>query len=76
MLVEDNPRRVVLKLQGGKLETIPRDDVESVVLSKVTLMPEGIEKQLTEKELVDLFAFLSLDRPPDDPKARKIPGAP
>jgi putative heme-binding domain-containing protein len=76
VLIEDNSSRVVLKLQGGKVEKVPRDDVDSVMLSKVSLMPEGIEKQLSEQELADLFAFLSLDRSPEDAQARKIPGAP
>jgi hypothetical protein len=67
---------VVLKTQGGKLETIARGDVEEISVSPVSLMPEGIEKQLKPQEIADLFAFLVLDRPPGDPAAKKIPGAP
>jgi putative membrane-bound dehydrogenase-like protein len=74
LLVEDNARRVVLKMQGGKLETVPRDDIDSVTVSAVSLMPEGIENQLKRDEIIDLFAFLTLDRPPEDPRARPIPG--
>jgi hypothetical protein len=55
---------------------VPRGEVEQVTQSKVSLMPEGIEAQLQPQELADLFAFLALDRPPGDPAARKIPGAP
>jgi putative heme-binding domain-containing protein len=76
LVVEDTPQRVILKQQGGKLETIPRKDVEEVSLSKVSLMPEGLEKQLRPQEIADLFAYLCLDRPPNDPSARRIPGAP
>ena len=76
LVVEDNAQRVVLKTEGGKLETIPRSEIEEVAVSKVSLMPEGVEKQLKPQELADLFAYLTLDRPPTDPKARKIPGAP
>jgi putative heme-binding domain-containing protein len=76
LLVEDSPKRVVLKLQGGKLETIPRDDVDVLTTSKVSLMPEDVEKQLKPQEIADLFAFLTLDKPPGDPAARKIPGTP
>jgi hypothetical protein len=47
-----------------------------VTISKVSLMPEGVEKQLKPQEIADLFAFLVLDKPPSDPTARKIPGAP
>jgi putative heme-binding domain-containing protein len=76
LLVEDNAQRVVLKLQGGKTETIARAQVEEIQSSSVSLMPEQLEKQLKPQEIADLFAFLCLDRPPNDPTARLIPGAP
>jgi putative heme-binding domain-containing protein len=75
LLVEDNERRIVLKSQGGKLEAIPRDQIEELQVSKLSLMPEGMENQLTPQELADLFAYLTLDKPPADPAARPIPGA-
>jgi hypothetical protein len=43
-------------------------------VSPLSLMPEDLEKQLQPQELADLFAFLSMDRPPGDPQARSIPG--
>ncbi len=76
LVVEDNAQRVVLKLQGAKLETIPRDEIDEISVSQVSLMPEGIEKQLKPQEIADLFAFLTLDKPPDDPSAKRIPGTP
>jgi putative membrane-bound dehydrogenase-like protein len=75
LVVEDSPQRVVLKVQGGKLETIARDHIDEMETSKLSLMPEGVEKQYKPEELADLFAFLTLDKPPDDPNARPIPGA-
>jgi putative heme-binding domain-containing protein len=76
LVVEDNAQRVVLKLQGGKLETIPRAEIDEMSVSPVSLMPEGIEKQLKPNEIADLFAFLTLDKPPDDSAAKPIPGTP
>ena len=73
LLVEDNGERIVLKVQGGKLETIARDDVEAMKVSELSLMPEGVEKQLQPQEIADLFAFITLDKHPDDPAARRIP---
>ncbi len=75
LLVEDSPARVVLKLQGGKLETIARDDVDAMKTSDTSLMPEGIEKQLSPEEILDLFAYLTLTKPPEDPSAELISGA-
>lgn len=76
LLVEDSPTRVVLRLQGGQEETVARADVEEQRVAPVSLMPEGIESQLTPQEIADLFAFLALDKPPEDPTARPLPGAP
>src|SRR5262245_6844511 len=76
LVVEDNAQRVVLKTEGGKLETIPRGEIEDIAVSKVSLMPEGVEKQLKPQEIADLFAYLTLDKPPSDPTAKKIPGTP
>jgi putative heme-binding domain-containing protein len=76
LLVEDGKQRVVLKTQGGKLETIPRSQIDTIEVSKLSMMPEDLEKQIKPQEIADLFAFLVLDRPPGDPKARKILGAP
>jgi putative membrane-bound dehydrogenase-like protein len=75
LLAEDGKDRIVLKIQGGKLETIPRDQVDQVKTAEVSLMPEEIEKQLSPQEIADLFAFLCLDKPPSDPSARPLPGA-
>jgi putative heme-binding domain-containing protein len=72
LLVEDNPQRIVLKVQGGKIETIARKDVDEFEQSKLSLMPEGVEKQLSPQELIDLLAFLRLDKSPSDPTARPI----
>lgn len=76
LLVEDNAQRVVMKVQGGELKTIARVDVEDQILSKLSMMPEDLEKQLRPQEIVDLLAYLSLDRPPEDAKAKRIPGTP
>ena len=66
LLVEDSPQRIVLKQQGGKLETIPRSAIAEIATSKLSLMPEDLDKQLTPQQLIDLLTFLALDRSPDD----------
>lgn len=75
LLAEDSPERVVLKVQGGKVEIIPRNTIEEYKLSELSLMPEGIEKQLSRQEIADLMAYVILDKPPGDPSARQLPGA-
>ena len=75
LLAEAGHERVVLKIQGGKIETIPRGQIDEMKTSTLSLMPEEIEKQFTPQEIADLFAFLCLDKPPTDPGARPLPGA-
>ncbi|MDA1265630.1 MAG: c-type cytochrome, partial [Planctomycetota bacterium] len=75
LLVEDSQDRIVLRVEGGRDEVIPREDVDVSQASSTSLMPEGFEAQLTQDELRDLLAFLVLDGPPGDPNTRMIPGA-
>jgi putative heme-binding domain-containing protein len=65
LLAEEGADRVVLTLQGGKQETINRDDIDELQRTDLSLMPEGLEKQLKPEQIVDLFAFLALEKAPD-----------
>ncbi|WP_339907436.1 PVC-type heme-binding CxxCH protein [Symmachiella dynata] len=76
LVVEDNAQRIVLKVQGGKLETIPRDQIDERIVSKLSMMPENLESQLKPQEMADLFEFLTRATPPGDPHPRHIPGTP
>ena len=75
LVTEDSPQRVVLRMAGEGEEAVPRNHIKYTRVSKLSMMPEGMEG-LDKKDLADLFAFLSLDKPPTDPTARPIPGAP
>jgi putative heme-binding domain-containing protein len=58
LVVEDSPARLVLKVAGAKLETIAKADIERMRTSEQSLMPEGLEKQMTDKEFRDLLTYL------------------
>jgi putative heme-binding domain-containing protein len=74
--IEESEQRVVLKVQGGKIETIAREDIDEYKVSEVSMMPEELEKQLSKQEIADLMSYLALDKPPEDPDAKSLPGAP
>lgn len=74
LVAEESEQRIVLKTQGGKQEVIPRADVEEMKTSELSLMPEDLEKTLKPQEIADLFAFITLDKPPGDREARQLPG--
>jgi len=76
LVVEDSEQRLVIRLPGEGEETVSRNNVKYTRVSKLSMMPEGIENVLARKDLADLFAFLALDKPPGDPAAKPIPGAP
>jgi putative heme-binding domain-containing protein len=75
LVTEDGPQRVVLKLPGEGVETIPRGNIKYVHLSKLSMMPEGLESMLDRKELADLFAFLALEHAPGNSTTKPIPAA-
>lgn len=76
LIAEDNEQRIVIRMIGEDEESVPRNNVKYTRVSKLSMMPEGIEALLSKKDLSDLFAFLCLDKPPGDPAAKPIPGAP
>jgi putative heme-binding domain-containing protein len=76
LLMERDDKRTIIKVQGNKLETIPADEIEEFKQDKKSLMPEGIENQLSSQELADLFALLTLESPPSSKENAKISGTP
>jgi putative heme-binding domain-containing protein len=76
LLVARDARKTVVKTQGGKEVTVQTEEIETFQQDKKSLMPEGIESQLSAQELADLFALLSLEKPPGSPKNAEISGTP
>jgi putative membrane-bound dehydrogenase-like protein len=58
LVVEDSPTRVVLKVAGDKREVLPKDQIEKMKVSDVSMMPEDLERQMTPQEFRDLVAYL------------------
>ena len=59
MLAGESRTAIELFNAEGKKETILREDLDELVPSKNSLMPEGFEKQLSRIELRDLLEFLT-----------------
>lgn len=58
LLAAETPTSVTLRQALGKEETILRSDVDRMVASPLSLMPQELEKQLTRQEFADLLAYL------------------
>jgi hypothetical protein len=54
---------------------VARDELARNEISPLSLMPEGLEKGLSRREIADLFTLLALERSPEDPAVKWIPGA-
>lgn len=76
LLIDRNDQRTIVKVQGGKEQTILQSDIEEFRQDSKSLMPDGIENQMTAQELADLFALLTLESPPNSPTNAKIQGTP
>ena len=49
---------VTLKQAGGKTATFRREEIEQLRSNGVSLMPEGLEKQIPHQQMADLIAFI------------------
>jgi putative heme-binding domain-containing protein len=58
LIKKDAPDEIHLVIAADKEERIPRTDIEAIEPSKVSVMPAGLEQQLTVQDLADLVAFL------------------
>ena len=60
---------VTLKRAGSLTDTLPRNRIEAIASSGVSLMPEGLEKGLNHQDLANLIAFIK-SLQPAPPEAR------
>lgn len=58
LVASETASSVTLKQALGKEETILRADLERLVSSKLSLMPQEFEKAISRQELADLIAYL------------------
>jgi len=59
ILATESRTTIELVNAEGKTETLLRDEIDELVRSKKSLMPDGFEKQATREELRDLLEFLT-----------------
>jgi putative membrane-bound dehydrogenase-like protein len=62
LLKKDTPDEVVIATAADREERIARDRVEEIAPGTVSVMPAGLDRQLTPGELADLIAFLKACR--------------
>ena len=58
IMTAETPSSVTLRQVLGLEETLPREQIKSLTISKSSLMPQGLEKAMKPQELADLLAYL------------------
>ncbi|MBO0699959.1 MAG: c-type cytochrome, partial [Zavarzinella sp.] len=67
-LSNETATNITLVSTDGKENTILRTDLESLTSSGKSVMPEGLEKDVSVEQMTDLLAFLRANLPPAKPK--------
>jgi putative heme-binding domain-containing protein len=72
LIVRDTGDEVFVQQQLGEPVRIARKDIEELLPSTVSLMPNGLDQALTEAELADVVAYLqSLKAKEENPLSAK-----
>ena len=58
ILKKDAPDEIIVVVAADKEERVARADVASITPSAVSVMPSGLDQQLSPQDLADLVAFL------------------
>ncbi|PYJ02913.1 MAG: hypothetical protein DME25_14505, partial [Verrucomicrobia bacterium] len=58
LLAAETPSAITLRLAQGVEQKLARSDIASMMASRLSLMPQELEKAMTKQELADLIAFL------------------
>jgi putative membrane-bound dehydrogenase-like protein len=59
LIASESGNAISLRRQEGQVDEILRSDIEQIATSGQSLMPEGLEKDLSKQELADLIAFIA-----------------
>ena len=58
LLAGETPTTITLRMAQAVEQKIARSDIASVTTSRLSLMPQELEKSMTKQEMADLLAFL------------------
>jgi putative heme-binding domain-containing protein len=68
IVVEKDASVVVLRIADGQRVVLPRDNIDEMRVTGVSLMPEGLLEGLSDQEVRDLFAYLRSGQPLNERK--------
>lgn len=68
IVIEKDARVVVLRSAEGQRIVLAKEDIESITVSGISLMPEGLLQGMSDQEVRDLFAYLRSGQPLNERK--------
>ena len=63
IIVAENETSLTLRRSEGKEDVVLRSNIEEMVSSGLSLMPVGLEKEITPEQMADLIAFVKTIQP-------------
>jgi len=70
IIARQSPDAIVLRSVSGAEVQVPRNRIQQITRSTISLMPEGLEQGMTRDEFRDLLSFLQSLKTPDPVEAR------
>lgn len=58
IIVAESGASITLRRSEGKQDTIPRSEISQLLSTGKSLMPEGLEKDLSKQQVADVIAFI------------------
>ncbi len=58
IIVNESTDSVTLRRNEGEQDTIPRDQIDALRSTTLSIMPEGVEADITVEQMADLLAFI------------------
>jgi putative heme-binding domain-containing protein len=68
IVIEKDARVVVLRTSEGQRIVLPKDDIDTINVTGISLMPEGLLDGMSDQEVRDLFAYLRSGQPLNERK--------
>ncbi|QDT26300.1 Cytochrome c [Gimesia panareensis] len=59
LIKTENANSITIARADGTSDTVLRIDIEELISSKLSFMPEGFEKQINQQQMADLLAYLN-----------------
>ena len=58
LMIAESSESITLRQPEGREQIIPRSDIDELKTSSKSLMPEGIERDVTVEQMADVLEFL------------------